>query len=185
MLRRSNVAQRAFRRDQAPERSPRPKRYEFSFATATRRVEDDRRRSWRSMSASCRSNSTFSPRRGQLALIGWAQTAHATVSGSHCFSWGVSQSWVRFVWRIAFAKSDAAIQQRRDYSIPSSSRTFQSEMAKMMSDGVHMSNAPNVIACNVVMECPGSTQGFIRLFVKLKLMNTIFSHREPDRCIGI
>jgi hypothetical protein len=41
---------------------------------------------------------------------------------------------------------------RRGYSIPSTSRTSHSEAARIMSDGVHASMAPNTTACKVVMD---------------------------------
>jgi hypothetical protein len=39
-----------------------------------------------------------------------------------------------------------------DYSIPSSSRTSHNAAARIMSDGVQASMAPNAIACKVVMD---------------------------------
>lgn len=41
----------------------------------------------------------------------------------------------------------------RNYSVPSCSRTFQSEAARMISAGVQASMAPNAMACGVVMDC--------------------------------
>jgi hypothetical protein len=54
---------------------------------------------------------------------------------------------------IQFKETDARNSANlADYSIPSSSRTSQSETARMMSDGVHASMVPNTIACIVVMD---------------------------------
>jgi hypothetical protein len=45
------------------------------------------------------------------------------------------------------------------YSIPSSSRTFQSEAARMMSDGVQASMAPSATASKVVIGSLRACQG--------------------------